>query len=68
MFDLHGIEKGGSTDKMSVFTFQALTDDEFEGWVSILGGQINISKPQLSSKVEMQSKISNFNIFEQIKF
>jgi hypothetical protein len=56
MFDLHGIEKGGSSDKMLVFTCQAMTEDDFEGWVSITGGQINISKPQLSSKTEMQSK------------
>lgn len=56
MFDLHGIEKGGPSDKMVGFTFQAMNEDEFEGWVSITGGQINISKPQLSSKTEMQSK------------
>ena len=56
MFDLHAIEKGGSTDKMSVLTCQAMTDEDFEGWVSILGGQINISRPQLSSKAEMQSR------------
>jgi hypothetical protein len=57
MFDLHAIEKGGSSDKMSVFTFQAMTEDDFESWVSTLGGQINITKPQLSSKTEMQSRI-----------
>ena len=56
MFDLHGIERGGSSDKMIGLTFQAMNEDEFEGWVSITGGQINISKPQLSSKTEMQSK------------
>ena len=56
MFDLHTIEKGGSTDKMSIFTFQAMTEEEFEAWVSITGGQINVSKPQLSSKAEIQSK------------
>jgi hypothetical protein len=56
MFDLHAIEKGGSSDKMSVLTCQAMTEEDFEGWVSITGGQINISKPQLSSKTEMQSK------------
>jgi hypothetical protein len=58
MFDLHVIEKGGSSDKISVLTCQGMTEDDFEGWVSILGGQINISKPQLSSKTEMQSKNS----------
>jgi hypothetical protein len=58
MFDLHAIEKGGSSDKMSVLTCQAMTEEDFEGWVSITGGQINISKPQLSSKTEMQSKYS----------
>ena len=70
MFDLHAIEKGGSTDKMSVLTFQAMTEDDFEGWVSILGGQINISKPELSSKTEMQSKdLSNRNkLFQRQNF
>ena len=56
MFDLHAIEKGGSSDKTLFFTFQAMTEEDFEGWVSIFGGQIDISKPQLSSKTEMQSK------------
>lgn len=55
MFDLHAIERGGSSDKMSVFTFQAMTEEDFEGWVSICGGQILITKPQLSSKTELQS-------------
>jgi hypothetical protein len=57
MFDIHGIEKGGSSDKMFQFTFQATTEEDFEGWVSITGGQIDVSKPQLLSKTEMQSKI-----------
>lgn len=55
MFDLHAVEKGGSTEKNFLLTFQAMTDEDFEGWVSIFGGQIDISKPQLSSKTEMQS-------------
>ena len=66
MFDLHAIEKGGSSDKMLIFTFQAMTEEDFEGWVSITGGQINVSKPQLSSKTEMQSKIV-FKKSKQIK-
>jgi hypothetical protein len=55
MFDLHGIEKGGSSDKISIFTCQGMNEEDFEGWVSTTGGQINISRPQLSSKTEMQS-------------
>ena len=57
MFDLHAIEKGGSSDKMFTYTFQAMTEDEFEGWVSITGGQISISKPESSLKTEMQSTV-----------
>jgi hypothetical protein len=57
MFDIHCIEKGVSSDKMFQFTFQATTEEDFEGWVSITGGQIDVSKPQLLSKTEMQSKI-----------
>lgn len=56
MFDLHAIEKGGSSDKMVVLTCQAMTEEEFEGWVSITGGQIHVSKPERSLKTEMQSK------------
>lgn len=61
MFDLHAIEKGGSSDKMSVFTLQAMTEEDFEAWVSITGGQINVSKPEMSLKPEMQSKILLLN-------
>ncbi len=61
MFDLHGIEKGGSPDKMSIFTLQATTEEDFEEWVAITGGQIDVSKPQLSSKTEMQSNKNNHN-------
>jgi hypothetical protein len=56
MFDLHAIEKGGSSDKLSICTLQAMTEEDFEGWVAITGGQIDVSKPQLSSKTEMQSR------------
>lgn len=56
MFDLHTIEKGGLSDKLNIFTFQATNEEDFEGWVSITGGQINVTKPQSSSKTEMQSK------------
>jgi len=62
MFDLHGIEKGGSTDKMSVFTCQAMTDEDYEGWVSITGGQILITRQQLSSKAEMQNELDESGI------
>ena len=55
MFDIHAIEKGSASDKMNVLTFQAMTDEDFEGWVSITGGQIHVTKPQLSSKIELQS-------------
>ena len=56
MFDVQTIEKGASSDKMIVLTFQAMTEEEFEGWISIMGGLMNITKPTLSSKTEMQSK------------
>ena len=56
MFDLHAIERGGGSEKIFIFTFQAMTEEDFEGWVSITGGQINISKPHISLKTEMQSK------------
>lgn len=62
MFDLHGIEKGGSSDKMFVFTCQAMTEEDYESWVSITGGQINVSKPQLSSKTEMQNELDEAGI------
>ena len=55
MFDLHVIEKGGSSDKMIILTIQTMTEEDFQAWVSITGGQIHVSKPQLSSKTEMQS-------------
>ena len=55
MFDLHVIEKNSASDKINVLTCQATTDEDFEGWVSITGGQIHITKPQLSSKIELQS-------------
>ncbi|CAF5151772.1 unnamed protein product, partial [Rotaria socialis] len=54
MFDLHVIEKGASSEKMLIFTFQAMNEEDFEGWVSITGGLIHVSKPELSSKPEMQ--------------
>jgi hypothetical protein len=57
MFDIHAIEKGASSDKMIVFTFQAMSEEELEGWVSVMEGQIHISRPQISSKTEMQSNL-----------
>ncbi|CAF4699397.1 unnamed protein product, partial [Rotaria sp. Silwood2] len=62
MFDLHIIEKGGSSDKMSIFTFQATNEEDFEGWISITGGQINVSKPELSLKTEMQNELDDSGI------
>ena len=56
MFDLQVMERGGSSDKTYLLTFQAVTDEDFDGWLAILGGQIDTSKPQLSSKSEMQSR------------
>lgn len=61
MFDVHAIEKGASSDKMIVFTFQAMTDEELEGWVSVMEGQISVVRPQISSKTELQSRISMMN-------
>lgn len=60
MFDIHAIEKGASSDKMIIFTFQSMTEEDLEGWVSVMEGQINISRPQISSKTEMQSKILSY--------
>jgi len=60
MFDIHAIEKGASSDKMIVFTFQSMTEEDLEGWVSVMEGQINVSRPQISSKTEMQSKLILF--------
>ncbi|CAF4673681.1 unnamed protein product, partial [Rotaria sp. Silwood1] len=57
MFDIQAIEKGASSDKMIVFTFQAMAEEDLEGWISVMGGQINISKPQISSKTEMQNEL-----------
>lgn len=57
MFDIHAIEKGASSDKAIIFTFQAMTEEDLEGWVSVMEGQINISRPQILSKTEMQSKL-----------
>ncbi|CAF2675000.1 unnamed protein product [Rotaria sp. Silwood2] len=57
MFDIQAIEKGASSDKMIVFTFQGMTEEDLEGWVSVMGGQINVSKPQISSKTEMQNEL-----------
>ena len=58
MFDIHAIEKGASSDKMIIFTFQAMTEEDLEGWVSVMEGQISITRPQILSKTEMQSKNS----------
>ena len=55
MFDIHAIEKGASSDKPLVFTFQATIEEDLEGWVSVMEGQINISRPQIALKAEMQS-------------
>lgn len=59
MFDIQAIEKGASSDKTMVFTFQAMTEEDLEGWISVMGGQVNVCKPQISSKTEMQSKFKN---------
>lgn len=56
MFDIHAIEKGAASDKLTVFTFQAMTDEDLEGWVSVMEGQINIVRPPTSARTEMQSK------------
>ena len=60
MFDVQAIEKGALSDKMIIFTFQAMTEDELQGWISVMGGLTNISKPQISSKTDMQSKYFSF--------
>lgn len=59
MFDIHAIEKGASSDKPIVFTFQAMIEEDLEGWVSVMEGQINISRPQIALKAEMQSNITH---------
>jgi hypothetical protein len=62
MFDIHAIEKGALSDKMSIFTFQAMTEEDLEGWVSVMEGQINISRPQILSKTEMQNELDEAGI------
>ncbi|CAF1184290.1 unnamed protein product [Adineta steineri] len=62
MFDIHAIEKGASSDKMIVFTFQSMNEEDLEGWVSVMEGQINISRPQISSKTEMQNELDEAGI------
>jgi len=62
MFDLHALEKGSTSDKMNVLTFQAMTEDDFEAWVSITGGQIHVTKPQLSSKIELQNELDESGV------
>lgn len=57
MFDIHAIEKGASSDKMIVFTFQAMTDEDLEGWISVMEGQTTVVRPTISSKTELQSMI-----------
>ncbi|CAF4879251.1 unnamed protein product, partial [Rotaria socialis] len=44
------------------FTFQAMNEEDFEGWVSITGGLIHVSKPELSSKPEMQNELDDSGI------
>jgi hypothetical protein len=56
MFDIHAIEKGAASDKLTVFTFQAMTEEDLEGWVSVMEGQTNVSRPPTSARNEMQSK------------
>ena len=56
MFDIQAIEKCASTDKSILFTFQAMTDEDLEGWVSVMEGQIHVSRPQIASRTEMQSR------------
>jgi hypothetical protein len=66
MFDIHAIEKGASSDKIIVLTFQGMTEEDLEGWVSVMEGQINVSRPQISSKTEMQSRfylLTKFRFF-----
>lgn len=58
MFDIHAIEKGASSDKMIVFTFQAMTDEDLEGWISVMEGQTTVVRPQIASKTELQSMSS----------
>ncbi|CAF3748245.1 unnamed protein product [Rotaria magnacalcarata] len=62
MFDIQAIEKGASSDKPLVFTFQSMTDDDLEGWISVMGGQVNVCKPQISSKTEMQNELDDTGI------
>jgi len=33
MFDIHAIEKGASSDKIIILTFQGMTEEDLEGWV-----------------------------------
>jgi len=60
MFDIHAIEKGASSDKMMVFTFQAMGEEDLESWVSVMEGQISVTRPQILSKTEIQSRFDFF--------
>lgn len=56
MFDVQVLEKGASSDKTIVFTFQAMAQEDLDGWISVMGGYTNAAAPQAPSKVEMQSE------------
>ncbi|CAF0742629.1 unnamed protein product [Didymodactylos carnosus] len=62
LFDVHAIEKGISSDKTTIFTFQAITEEDFESWVSEMGGQIYASKAPLSARTEMQNELDEAGI------
>jgi len=62
MFDIHAIEKGAASDKLTVFTFQAMTEEDLEGWVSVMEGQTNVSRPQASARNEMQNELDEVGI------
>lgn len=64
MFDIHAIEKGASSDKTIVFTFQAMADEDLEGWLSVMEGQTKITRPQIASRTEMQSQLDWIDQYE----
>ncbi|CAF0901214.1 unnamed protein product [Didymodactylos carnosus] len=62
LFDVYAIEKGISSDKTTVFTFQAITEEDLESWISQMGGQINVSKTPSSARTEMQHELDEAGI------
>lgn len=62
MFDIHAIEKGALTDKPMILTFQAMSEEDLEGWLSVMEGQVTVQRPQAALKTEMQNELDEAGI------